>query len=190
MTPKCKLLLHPLATKYTVLCALGWVLGIKYTVGVYSSNLRPLRVLAEVYTKWVKNTHPKLYTPTNLRTALRKPATNGGFWVYLKCILGTCIAIVEGKMRAKPTIAQTNPRGEIGDISTFPEGTIARDNQSDETFTLDRQVGAVRENKNAFRIRGQLLQGPRSFDAHWIYLSDNDEKLIDIRTEGLFEHQV
>jgi len=60
------------------------------------------------------------------------------------------------------------------EIKTFKAGTIARDNQSDETFILDRAVEACQENKNAFRIMGCLLQGPKSFDSHWIYLSDNN----------------
>jgi len=61
----------------------------------------------------------------------------------------------------------------IGDLRTFPKGTTARDNQSDETFILDRKVEACQENKNAFRIVGQLLWGPKSFDSHWIYPTDN-----------------
>lgn len=61
----------------------------------------------------------------------------------------------------------------IGDISSFPKGTIARDNQSNETFILTTKVQACQENKNAFRIVGQLLWGSKSYDAHWIYLSDN-----------------
>jgi len=61
----------------------------------------------------------------------------------------------------------------VGDIADFPKGTVARDNQSDETFILNKDVKAAKENKNAYRIVGELLQGPKSYDAHWIFLSDN-----------------
>ena len=60
------------------------------------------------------------------------------------------------------------------EIKTFKAGTIARDNQTDETFILNQDVQAVQENDVAYRIRS-LMYGAKSFDSHWIYERDNDK---------------
>jgi len=92
---------------------------------------------------------------------------------------GLKVSIGEIEKPVKPILenATRNQDNFIEDkagLVNFPAGTVARDNQSDETFVIDGGVLAERESAAAYRIRG-LTQGPKSYDSHWIYRRDNKE---------------
>lgn len=61
------------------------------------------------------------------------------------------------------------------EIKVFAKGTIARCNRCGRKAPLPRDRQACRENSKAFRLTGMCTLDCGHMDAHWVFVTDNQE---------------